>query len=200
MITIETLKKFCATENARPILTAPFSFGAYTYATDRKICIRVPRIAEVTEENDITQRLPWDQDEIAGWQDMPSGYMVPPRVVCRSCMGSKKFQPCLDCEFLEGCQEDPTEALDCERIQEIGNPCTMCDATGTVFQKPYFRVPMRSGGTDLNGEYLEKLRVLPGMIWLAPDPADPLCACVRIRSSAGWDGMLMPMRPKESMQ
>jgi hypothetical protein len=78
---------------------------------------------------------------------------------------------------------------------ETGERCTYCDSSGMVSSKPYFRVPMLEGGTQLNGEYLELLRALPGIIFLAPDPKDPLTACVRIRSSSGWDGMLMPMRP-----
>ncbi len=197
MVTIEMLQRFCDQSEGRYDLTSPFSFGAFTYATNGHICIRVPRMAAVTRECSLTKGLPWDHDDIAGWQNMPSGYTVPPRILCPSCRGSKKYQPCLDCEFRPGCDEDPQyEARDCERLLETGEKCSQCEADGYVSSRPCFRVPMLEGGTSLNGEYLERLRILPGTIFLAPDPANPLMGSVRIRSTAGWDGLLMSMRPE----
>lgn len=196
MIALDILKRFCSDETARLVLTEPFSWEQYTYATDGKLCIRVPRMAEVTTESNIITVLPWDIDEISGWQDMPQGYQVPPRKWCPSCMGFKKIQPCLDCEFRMDC-EDPEN---CGELMTLGEPCTWCGIDGKVYLEIYFRVKMRECETELNGEYLELLRILPGTIWLAPDPKDPNHACVRIRSSAGWDGMLMPMKPKKEMQ
>lgn len=194
MITIDMLQRFCADDHARATITKPFSFGDYTYATNGHVCIRVPRMAEVTPESDIITRLTWDHEEISGWQEMPYGYLVPPMVLCPSCRGSKLYQACLGCEFNRACDED--EMKDCERLMETGARCTECDRDGRVYGKRCFRVLMCEGGTNLNGEYLELLRILPGHIWIAPDPKDSLHANVRIRSSAGWDGLLMPMRPE----
>ena len=49
MIACKQLKPFCGDDPARPWLHAPFSRAEYTYATDGRIAVRVPRLPKVGE-------------------------------------------------------------------------------------------------------------------------------------------------------
>ena len=48
-MTTKHLQNFCAFRHQCDALNAPFSVGEYTYATDRRIAVRVPRIESVEE-------------------------------------------------------------------------------------------------------------------------------------------------------
>ena len=43
------LQPFCSRDKTRTTLTQPFSFGEWTYATDGRIAVRVPRLFDFSE-------------------------------------------------------------------------------------------------------------------------------------------------------
>jgi hypothetical protein len=47
-----SLEQFCSTEEFRTNIHKPFSWGAFTYATNARIMVRVPRRPDVPEEID----------------------------------------------------------------------------------------------------------------------------------------------------
>ena len=51
-LTPEDLQRFCSDDESRPSICHPFSQEKWTYATDGRLLIRVPRLAEVPEYED----------------------------------------------------------------------------------------------------------------------------------------------------
>ena len=107
-ITIEQLNAFCNTE--RPIIMRPFSQDIWTYATDGKLIIRVPRMAEVPEYDDSPKKLDsfiWGYNPITeNWFKIPSGLSNEPNR-CEQCVGSGECHRCEcgdvhDCGFCDG--------------------------------------------------------------------------------------------------
>jgi hypothetical protein len=48
-ITAAMLQKFCGDDSSRPMFRRPFSQGAFSYATNGALIVRVDRLAEVAE-------------------------------------------------------------------------------------------------------------------------------------------------------
>ena len=94
------LEPFCGKEGNRPYLHHPFSRDEFTFATDGRICVRVPRIAGIPErdKHEINPtNLPWDQT--AEFSPLPE-LKLPPQTtdmeLC-ACYGGK-IHDCPDCE------------------------------------------------------------------------------------------------------
>lgn len=88
-MTPSDLKKFCGEEDTWRRLREPFSRGDFTYATDGRIGVRVPRIAEVTnEEGPDFEKLFLKTAPAVNSQPFPA-VVVPPR-------GPKPSRPCKD--------------------------------------------------------------------------------------------------------
>lgn len=51
-MTIDHLQKFCSTQENRVSLATPWSEGAYSYACDGRVIVRIPRLADVPERDD----------------------------------------------------------------------------------------------------------------------------------------------------
>lgn len=108
------LSLFCDSEVMRYDLSKPFTIDGWRYATDAKICVRVPTDdpSDELKANDLHGRfpdcrtLPWPdaktRDTLA-WMPMPP---VPPEAweVCPCCEGSKVDPDFKDeeCDFCEG--------------------------------------------------------------------------------------------------
>ena len=106
------LSLFCASEQfGRTNLTTPFSRGNWTYATDGKVMVRIPRRADIPERGDAphVERI-WPKE--VPLQFVP---VVPTRlpereyVQCDMCDGRGSRHDCPDCQCR--CEECQGEGL-----------------------------------------------------------------------------------------
>lgn len=168
MITIKTLKKFCATDDSR-ILHEPFTVGEYTYATNRKIAIRVPHFPSVNLATDpqpiekqFAEGIP--TDPLTKWE---------------------KLAPFEYRQVLEDCDEClGTGLVTCDYDHD--HECDECEGTGqvTVLQKKAIGVRL------FNKEYLALISTLPDCE-IAPDFGGREDA-LAFRFNGGH-GLLMPI-------
>lgn len=91
-MTLETLKFFCSKDPTRPNISAPFGIGSYSYATDGRIVIRVPRINGV-EENEKAPNaeklifLEFNGHTVFEWNEIPTDLPDPVQTRCNECIG-----------------------------------------------------------------------------------------------------------------
>lgn len=210
------LQKFCSDEDTRYYLRAPFSRGDFTYATDGYIGVRVPRIADVTnEEGPDFEKLMSSTAPAVNTQPFPA-VVVPPR-------GPKPLRPCKDCDGLGyikqcshcqgqgetdcyacghecGCEHcDGSGVLDVMVIDGKPSiakdhadaiPCEDCDGEGVIVDD-YKLLPIEiAPGLFFSDEVIPKLQTLPGLkLDLRPFDGAPH----RFEFDGG-DGLAMPMR------
>ncbi len=161
------LQQFCS--DNRPALKKPFSLGGHTYATDGRIAVRMPRMADFPEA-DTPPKIEKVFSEY--FKEMPMGTINVslPKIEeqkeeCRECVGSGYEHECPDCS--------------CE--------CGGCDGEGevNVEQKVYVQI-----GTALyNAMFISKLLTLPGVKFPANPPEKDAAPFI----FDGGDGMLMPI-------
>lgn len=137
------LARFCYADSYRSFCRAPFSWGAWSYATDGHKLARVPRLDGVLENLD-APRADW-LDAFFGsrpWALTPLRLALggPPGVVtCSDCEGSG-----IDC-FYAGAS--------------ITKKCDECDGKGTQRAKRYWRLR----GAWFADEVLRTVDGLPGL-------------------------------------
>ncbi len=91
-LTADDLKRFCWTDNGRPTIARPFSQGDWTYATNGRLLVRVPRLSDVPEYDDSPkdiQKNIFDAHLITGtWQPVPNDLpsLLEPKP-CSECKG-----------------------------------------------------------------------------------------------------------------
>lgn len=94
------LQQFCARDPFRSWMAAPFSRGAYTWATDGKIMVRTPRLADVPEHLDApAAETVWREAPSTQWRQpllrkLPDLKMVG----CDVCDGRGTKHECPGCE------------------------------------------------------------------------------------------------------
>ncbi len=170
------LAKFCSLPPLRLNLERPFSIGEYTFATDSRIIVRVPRIPDVAvpEDQTIAQKVlslfaDFDDSVLAPFTPVP---LPAARThVCDTCygIGELKHADCPNC---------------------TGHTCHDCDGTGKGdpygHQSGYFR------GATFDLYYWSLLQELPGLcLPRTCHEQDPLPF-----SFDGGVGYLMPMLGK----
>lgn len=136
-LTVEDLKRFCANskESYRQSITRPFSQGDWTYATDGRVLIRVPRLDEVPEYDDSpcdVQKRIFDEQPITGWW-----MILPPDL--------PELLPAYKCAF---CGDEPKP------------DCVECDGEGFI---EHSAIPVKVGKHAVSHIYLHKLKTLPGV-------------------------------------
>lgn len=139
------LGSYCSKGSSRSYLHQPFSVGAYSYATDGHIAIRLPRredVAEIDTPPDIAKIFA-PSDDLSFFQlpdiDIPSA--TPPQ--CKDCGGVGYMARCAfckgeghhdcDCEFCDrGCDEcDGTGEMPSNSEDDFPRTlCEMCDGCG----------------------------------------------------------------------
>lgn len=132
----DDLKRFCAESgDIRDFLHKPFSGGAWTYATNGHILLRVPRIDDVAEDNFAAncEKLFAKTPPPTSFIPVPAATM-PPDVECDQCGGSGVIDG-------EGPDDD---SLDCE----------WCSHTGKVKQ----RIGVQISDTFFDQGYLSILQ------------------------------------------
>lgn len=163
------LQKFCSTSSDRKNIGQPWSDGEWTYATDGRICVRVPRRADVPENPEAPKNVShtiFDCNPNDGkFQPLP-GFTAPKMVACDNCGGDGKCE-CPACDA----QHD----------------CGCCKGTGKVEEK----LPgVKFGNQLINPKYLVLIADLPGAM-LANGMEKYAAVTVKFD---GGEGRLMPMR------
>lgn len=194
----EQLCKFSNPEH--PKMCGPFSLGAFSYATNGHLLVRVPRITDVPEWEALNEKATVLFDAF----DMPAvtaalvsipDFQMPEPEKCGVCSGAGKTTRCPECDG-SGELEFETDyneySVECETCHGLGSTiggeqvCECCDGTGN--KKESKRVEV--GCTGFSPHYLTMLKELPGM---KIAPTEPEKANY-FKWNEG-DGLIMPMRP-----
>ncbi len=162
------LQRFCSSEDSymSPKTGRPWTRGDWTYATNGHVIVRLPEIAEITDNKEAPNAtgLQWGS-VVTDDQWMKIDHIKLELVDCEECEGGEKTpHDCPDCS--------------CE--------CESCD-NGKVFDKSDVQV----GSKKVQAKYLTLLQSLPGIL-VAPD-ATPAWECIPFKFDGG-EGLLMPLR------
>ena len=138
-LTLQQLQVFCSTDETRTVLQVPFSDAFYTYATDRRIIVRVPLWPDVTATGPnaakVCEHIPADWTAIK-LVKLPEPLPPIETEVCESCGGGE--------ENKKGCDE--------------------CDGKGFTNKTTFYRL----GNRCYQPFYLHKIATLPDVV-IAPD-------------------------------
>lgn len=178
-ITIEQLMPFCSVDETWKVLARPFSDDKFTYATDGKILIFVPKAEPETPWTDELKKIILLCQNKANLKCFDGTYRTLPiddgtwGLKCDQCDGSKSVtQLTCDC---------------CGEVTKLNTTilCPECFGEGKTFSN----YGIRFGKQILSAYYLRKLALFQEVeIAEAKEPI----GCLSIRFSGGW-GRLMPM-------
>lgn len=196
MLTCDDLLKFCS--DRRENLTAPWSAGDHTYATNGHVIVRVPRLPDVPE-NALAPKVAANEDhamfpyaEPATWFPL-SDIELPDAPKCHDCDGKGTHPDCPECDgdgaiTFSSSQHD--YEVTCKSCDGDPKPhsCDNCGGTGKD-ERRFVRVSV--GGACFQRHYLAMLKALPNCK-IGPD-VDPLKQAPFVFD--GGDGLLMPCRP-----
>jgi hypothetical protein len=166
------LQQFCEKEGSgRPYLERPWSRGEYTYATNSHILVRVPRRADVPEDDAAPSKVesvvPSFDRPFVSMPKVEIPLFTPADEECEDCGGSGFEHDCPNC--------------DCE--------CDACDGSGKVTTSDESVVPI--GHSIFAAPYIRQILMLPGLqVSLGSDPSEPMAF-----KFEGGIGVLMPRRP-----
>lgn len=159
------LLKFCGRDPRRQNLHKPWSRGEWTYATDGRVAIRVPRISSI-EEN----------PSAPAAETLPFGDETTPFAPAPEIKISLNTSPCEDCDGRGYLHDCPT----CECA------CSFCEGTGDVLEKQTIGI----GPATFNAKYIKRIQILPGLRFGPADKANAM----PFRFDGGGEGLVMPMR------
>lgn len=170
MITIDSLLKFCGkfTADGNSVwLNTPFTIDDYTFATDGRILVRVPKLSGVSM---------LDASHINGVMEVTIPLDVPDHATVWEPLDAAVIPP-----FEKG------DCMECFGDECDKQYCRLCEGTGQ--SEKY--VPVLLGNKKINSVYLRKIVDLPGLL-LAPNMT-PRTGVMPFRFDGGR-GLLMPMR------
>lgn len=144
----EILQMFCGKETYRKELSKPWSGGEFTIATDGRILIRVPRVAEIPEHekesltSGVASMVGKHYPIEAAWFDLPAIPPKPPK------------EPDEICSYCNGRGESH-----CGHCGEWGD-CVECDGAGKfeADEKPQFG---EVGARKVMADHLRLMALLP---------------------------------------
>lgn len=213
---IQTLKPFCCEDPDKEGICKPYSWGEYTFATNGHMQIRVPRLADVPE-NEKAPAIEFKESNFVGkhylkepaeWLPVPAVTAIPQ--ICSVCEGTGEAAVCPECNGNQCVDFSNT-------FNEYGSfDCKTCNADGQISLRGVKRLksynyhfeeireacgsctfgkvwPM--DGTVINGvkikdQFLSLISDLPGVeIGVFSDPLE-----VVLFRFDGGDGLIMPMR------
>lgn len=194
------LLKFCHSSTLYNI-DKPFSRGEWTYATDGRIMIRVPRVDGYDEDKgpkdvaDMFQQAV-SREDFPVWQPLPDFKLVHKHCPACNGYGWQVYCPEVGNPYCYGFGEDDKcrgyddECLrPCNPGTDKAKPCEICNGTGSM---PVNQGPVVDGTVSkvrINAIYLDKIKGLPG-VQIAPYDSNSV---IQIKF-AGGEGLLMPMR------
>lgn len=168
-LTPEDLQRFCSDDESRPSICHPFSQEKWTYATDGRLMIRVPRLADVPEYDDAPKRVDatiFGKQPITGdWFKIPE--LPTEKTRCDQCGGGG------ECEC--GCGDI--------------HKCGSCDGEGEYVR--IIKVPC--GTQNANNILLAKVAILPNVEICNSAQMKSDYGALGIRFDGG-EGRLMPMK------
>ena len=220
------LTPFCEDdeEDARLFLQNPFSAGEFTYATDGRVLIRVPRRDGVGDGGpNLEEILPVLEKALSerAFGRLPPCETIPgktwPPGTCPDCKGSGKFKNCTKCEGTGevACGECGNEK-DCDECEGAGwvvadkdaegddiSQCDECEGSGDV-ESMRADIPdlARFPDQDFQLRYIDLIKALPGVeVAFGPSTATVGYAdCPLVFRFDGGCGLLMPMRREAEPQ
>lgn len=170
------LDKYCGDDGFRTYLSEPFTVGEFSYATDGRIIVRVPKRDDVpgTVKIGIAIEAPFKGIDKAQFGPLPHKPIppLPPSTEqdCDECDGRKTEHDCPDCEC----------------------PCHSCNGTGLEIITPQVSTTIRGGIFNL--KYVALMLELPGVLvqsdW-AGGAEEPM-----FFKFDGGDGAIIPRRSK----
>lgn len=215
MITHETLKAFCSTDDTRPQLQRIMHSGTHAYATDGHVLVRIESDLPATEGDEklignmetlIANAHPAVESE--EWvSEIPN--VEPLTKPCETCDGTGKTQECPSCDgegevtlthdWMDKAKKWHHDDYDCDcqhcdgsgRIGGEGDECEECDGTGMVTMHTHVALV----GSWFGAALLNRVRDLPGM-QIHRHPKNIKMSGHPIRGT-GWVGVLMPLRAPE---
>lgn len=100
------LRCFCSIDDSETVLQNPFSFGKFTYATDRKIIVRVDKRTEfilgVNSELGKAAQALFEKYPVGELETLPE---LPPKTPCEMCDGIGQHEcECGSCHVCGSCQ------------------------------------------------------------------------------------------------
>ena len=194
------LQAFCSTDETRHCLCIPFSKGEYTYATDARILVQVPRLDDVPSEregyNFPNVNMETNKWVDGPWSELPEINYLPELEACKACLGLGKFEDCKKCEGdgVKTCGEcgEEKHCNDCDGMGDTPSAtgervCKECDGTG----KCEATQQMDIGHRLFDVQLIHRVSQLPGVMAAitAGDACDPLSF-----KFDGGKGLVMPMR------
>lgn len=163
------LKQFCSTDRHREYLHNPINRGAYTYASNGHVLVRVPVHGDYadTEKVQNLERLFADFFRPEGMAEIEVDIPAPNTVLiaCRECDGRGKEHECPDCT--------------CE--------CEFCE-DGKVDKSAKHEVQI--GAALFDAKYIRQMMALPGFRFCAAPIKDQAAPFI----FDGGEGLVMPMR------
>ena len=213
---IQTLQLFCCEDETKTNICTPYSRGEYTFATNGHMQIRVPRLAEVPENEqapviEISEKDPVGKNYLkdpAEWVPVPA--VTVNSEPCKACGANGKGVECPECQG-DGYVELSTDWNDYD-----GQDCKTCGGNGQISEAGYERLkgfkawmpepkpvkcdacyngqiwPMAGeivSGVKINVRYLDLIGKLPGAQLGVFGEWD----VARFRFDGG-DGLVVPMR------
>jgi len=185
-------------------MSTPWSEGDYTYATDRKIIVRVLRRPNVLERADAMKITgSKTEDSLNGVHNIRSWFAVPAvendLVPCKACGGSGRPDVCPECHG------DGTVSLS-NRFNEYEHECKTCEGAGkfTGKEDPN-KVPL-CGKCDDDGKVLSGKTIDIGCARFSVNLLSRICGLPNVKIAVpgedvaakfafdGGDGLIMPMR------
>lgn len=166
------LKAFCGGDAFRPYLAQPFSRGENTYATNGRICLRLPRMADVPEQDKPKAEEIFAKAKMDCQYFELEAFKLPTREEeedCRACEGRGTDHDCPECT----CR------------------CGSCGGTG--LHQPTIAVGIGNG--VFSHKHVLLMQNLPGLRVGETDGTEAM----PFRFDGG-DGLVMPMRREAEIQ
>ena len=191
--------------------TTPWSFGAYSYATDGIIGIRVARRDGITrEDGPDLEGLIQSTPEEGALIPLPV-FTLPPGVDCGVCDGLGYLESCAECSGMgetecTSCGHD-AECEECdgsghlsafdvnkgvariEATHERAVPCDDCEGSGKIAARRNLSVEIALG-TYIDAVHLDRLRALPNV--RIDTPQNKKFSPIRFAFDGGI-GLIMPL-------
>jgi hypothetical protein len=183
----------------------PFVQEGYLYATDTKICIRVPS----AEPSTTGRNLPavsgmafWSKFPLVEPQPLPLFDAIPETAFepcwcktgrvkdCRDCQGTGEHEcDCEECDCLE-CRKCDGRGVR-SAMHGHGEPCQDCDGQARVLKDDAWKVPV--GYANFDHKYTSLLATLPGVRWELIKLGDHDCM---LFESGDCQGVVMAMHDR----
>jgi len=144
MITKEQLMPFCSTDECRPMLLKPWTRGAFTYATNGRIIVRLAAMPDVEE----CPSAPDAGKMMALYK--PATRLVP----------IPELQPNPISRIIECVECDGSGIVECDYGHE--HQCPECDGSGK--EEKIDCIKMKIGSRIINAKYLHMIRDLPNVM------------------------------------